>query len=320
MPGFFDVMREPPVKPGESYPLFNRVSVETTSFCNRKCGFCPISKGTREDKKYMDPMLFDKVSNELGALGFAGVVQMFFLNEPFLDRRFLAMCETMRQRCDDATLYVSTNGDTLGREVGRARDKLAEAFNAGATVINLNVYDGGEAGIERKRLYEELVESMGSWGVELTENKYRRHNPRRAYLAITDMRPERLSASVTDQFHDREHKDPGPGIPRHCMRTQRHMVIEHDGRVPICCSIDPTEERTLRVGSVRDRTILEVWNDPVFHKYRWFTQQARRELPACRGCTHKMAYPHVVRKVTADDDTIAGWEREARGVSLPILA
>lgn len=325
MAGFFDVMKQPPVQIDEEYPLFNRISIETTSFCNRSCSFCPISKGTREDRKYMDDAVFKKVVDELSGLGFDGVVQMFFLNEPLLDRRFLDMAQYVRDNVSGASIYISTNGDALGKDLDKAREKLAAVFNAGVTVVNLNVYDGGEEGAARRKLYDDLLSSMADWGVQLTEHKYRHHNPRRAFISITDMRPERLTAAQTDMFYDRtsEDKEEVAGMPRHCMRTQRHMVVEFDGRVPICCAIDPTDQspRVPRVGSVVDRTIRDIWDDEVFFKYRYFTQQARRELPACRGCNHKMAYPHVVRKVTAPEDVIAGWEAEARrGLSLTVLS
>jgi radical SAM protein with 4Fe4S-binding SPASM domain len=326
MPGFFDLIRQPPVQMGERYPLFKRISIETTSFCNRKCGFCPIAKGTREEKLYMDDAVFTKVVDELAALEFDGVVQMFLLNEPTLDRRLLRFLREVGTKVPYASVYMSTNGDVLTNDLDTACDKLWEVFCAGCTVVNLNVYDADQKGIQRRQLYDDVVEKMAAdYGVGFTEHKYRHYNPKKSFIAITDMRLDRAGSSVVDSWYyrDSDRIARGPGPQLHCARVHRHIVVEHDGRVPICCTIDVTEKQGNRVGNVCDRSLIDIWNDEQFHKYRWFLQQKRRELSACLGCDSRMAYPHVVRRVTAPDDTIERWETETREtirrVALPVI-
>ena len=43
MASFFDIIKQRPVVYGgdEKFPLFNRISIETSSHCNRRCQFCP---------------------------------------------------------------------------------------------------------------------------------------------------------------------------------------------------------------------------------------------------------------------------------------
>jgi hypothetical protein len=82
-----------------------------------------------------------------------------------------------------------------------------------------------------------------------------------------------------------------------------------DGAVPICCAIDPND-RSMIAGDANTQSLREIWNSEVFFKYRHFTQQAKRVLPGCDTCTHKMAFPHIVRKITAPAETLAKWEAE----------
>src|SRR6266567_68476 len=112
MPGFFDVMKLPPVPyPGtEPYPLFNRISIETISFCNRSCHFCPVAWNDR-GKVHMTDALFEKIANELGSLAFDGVAQLFLLSEPFIDHTLNAKARLLRERCPQASFYISSNGD-----------------------------------------------------------------------------------------------------------------------------------------------------------------------------------------------------------------
>lgn len=321
MPGFFDVMKEPPVPyPGdEQYPLFNRISIETISFCNRACNFCPVAWNDR-GKTHMTDALFDKVSDELGLLQFDGVAQLFLLSEPMIDLTLQAKARRLVACCPDISLYISSNGDVLdkiaqARGMGAALERLLSYYEAGINVININSYDAGEEQLQRYRALESAAQEQ--LGCRHTDHKYRHHSRRGRYLCVTDMRfNEREEIKATDVFYIRNKQDraklaeSGETVPqKHCMRTQRHIVVLFDGRIPICCAIDPNDE-SLIVGDANKQSLADVWNSEVFFKYRYFTQSARRVLPGCNTCTHTMAFPHVVRKVEPSDEFRQAWEAE----------
>lgn len=319
MPGFFDVMKQPPVKfgSGEPYPLFTRLSLETTSFCNRSCSFCPIAWSDR-GVTHMTDQLFEKIVGELRELEYDGVTQMFLLNEPTIDKTMLDKLRAVRAACPRTTTYASTNADTFWAVWKRdgldaAVAKVVEYFDAGLTVLNVNVYDPGP---EQHAAYSELVKRLIDDGhAEWTDNRYRKHNVRRRFVALTDMRvEERTEIKATDLLYIRnkhERAQMGTVPQKHCSRPQRHIVVLYNGKVPICCAIDPTDDDLPIMGDVNTQSLVEVWNGEGMNRYRYFTQSARRVLPGCSTCTHKMAYPHVVRKVSADPRLIERWEREA---------
>lgn len=321
MAGFFDVLTEPPVPLGEAYPLFNRISIETSSFCNRKCVFCPVSTGRRDPEatggtiKYMDMGLYAKIVNELGSYGFKGVAQMFLLNEPLLDKRLADMTKMLKDACPKSSTYLSTNGDPIygpGASLDKAIERMLHLYDHGINVINLNVYDEGEDQFNR---YTELVAALTTrYEVEVTENRYRHHTPSKAFVALTDMRINRLSSKATDQFYQRgmNNRKPGSVKQSHCARTQRHLVVLYDGHVPICCAIDPTDLSLKQMGDLNEKTLWEIWQSADYFKYRYYTQQAKRVLPGCSTCDHKMSYPHVVRHVTASPEFIAKWDAEVK--------
>lgn len=320
MPGFFDVLKEPPVQfPGQEYPIFNRISIETISYCNRKCVFCPVAWNDRGHTSMADS-LYDKVINELGQLKFDGVAQLFLLSEPMIDVKLPDRARALRAACPDVSIYISSNGDVLDkiaihRGLDAALERLDSYYQAGINVININSYDPGAAQLDR---YRELEYAAGEkLGCKPTGHKYRWHRPKGKYLCITDMRfDEREEVKGTDVFYLRNAQDRaklkanGEQVPQlHCMRTQRHLVVLFDGRVPICCAIDPNDE-TLIAGDVNSQTLWQVWQSEPFFKYRYYTQQGKRVLPGCDTCTHRMAFPHVVRKVDVADETAATWQAE----------
>ncbi len=303
--GFFDIMKEPPVPFGEPFPLFTRISIETHGFCNRRCPFCPQSiEEQRRKPGMMLPEVFDKVCAYLWDVTYDGVIQAFLLDEPLLNPRYGWYIAKMREAAPLASIYVTTNGDPLGKDVEVAAGKLVQLYEAGVTTFNLNVYDGGEKGEQRKAFYDELVQLLrAEYRVRWTDNKYRRHPTTKRHITVTDMRPDavRNNPSLVDQFCDRIKNPNVKQVDAYCARPHRHLVVRRDGVVPLCCAINPMDPNVTIAGDLRTQSVDEVWNSKLMFRYRYRLQQRDRSLPPCRTCNHRMAYPHVVRKVLSPD-------------------
>lgn len=321
--GFMNLPNEPPVplnEDGESsgYPLFTRISIETLSFCNRDCVFCPLHWSQAErGRQRMTDALYEKIVAELEQLQFSGVAQMFLLSEPTIDVSMLDKLRRLRAACPRVTTYASSNGDLLDKVyqtkgLQAAVDRAMTFFEAGLTTLNLNIYDEGEAQAERYRvLYAALLEA----GCKPTDNKYRKQRPTGKFLALTDMR----QATNGEQglvnilyIKTKAERQTITAPQKHCARTQRHLVVEWDGNVPICCAIDVTDKALPSMGNVNRQSLLEVWNGEPMNRYRWFTQNKRRVLPGCSTCTHEMAFPAIVRKVEPPLDIQDLWEADLR--------
>lgn len=324
MTSFMATGHLPPINyPGEDkYPLFNRISIEPISFCNRSCSFCPVAWNDR-GTEHMTDSLYAKIAWELAELKFDGVAQLFLLSEPMIDATLPAKAALLREACPDVSMYISSNGDVLDKiaqtkGMGAALEKLNEYYDAGINVININSYDPGPEQLARYRALE--AAAIEKLGLKHTEHKYAHSSRKSRKLCITDMRwderAESGKAKKTDLFYIRNAQDRAElertktVVPQtYCARTQRHIVVLFDGKVPICCAIDPND-KSLLVGDINQQSLEEVWNSKVFFQYRYFTQQARRVLPGCNTCTHTMAFPHIVRKVAPDPEVAAKWETE----------
>lgn len=299
------------------YPLFTRISIETLSFCNRDCVFCPLHWSQDErGRKRMTDALYEKIITELGQLEFEGVAQMFLLSEPTIDTSMLVKLQRLRAHCPKVTTYASSNGDLFDkvmqtRGLDAALERIEAFYVAGLTTLNLNIYDEGPDQAARyQTLYAAIIEKLGA---RTTDNKYRKQRPRGRFIALTDMRQDvNDGQGLTNVLYIKTKAEraniTAPKL--HCARTQRHLVIEWDGNVPICCAIDVTDKSLPSMGNINTQTLLEVWNGEPMNRYRWFTQQKRRELPGCSTCTHRMAFPAIVRKVKPTDELREKWERE----------
>ena len=92
------------------YPLFERISIECNSYCNRFCSFCTRTYDNREKVRMPTETIF-KTLSELSEAKFKGLISFHFYNEVFTDKRIIELFE----KCQELGLnnYLVTNGDFL---------------------------------------------------------------------------------------------------------------------------------------------------------------------------------------------------------------
>lgn len=116
--------------------LLKIVSLETTTACNQKCYFCPVSVAPREDET-MPVELFESIVNQLTT--FRDTLQGVFLqsyNEPTLDRRFVEHVTTLFAA--GLPVAVLSNGSGL---TPKKVDAILEAGQLRYLCINLSTLD-----------------------------------------------------------------------------------------------------------------------------------------------------------------------------------
>ena len=62
----------------ESVPLFTRIQIQTVSWCNRSCVFCPSGKFPVE-KVFMPVEVYHRIIKQLQALNYAGAAKTALL-------------------------------------------------------------------------------------------------------------------------------------------------------------------------------------------------------------------------------------------------
>jgi 2-deoxy-scyllo-inosamine dehydrogenase (SAM-dependent) len=61
--------------------MFSSIAIETSSWCNRRCAFCPNSVSPRSKSEEFMPLdLIEKVLNDLAAIGYRKRVELYIYN------------------------------------------------------------------------------------------------------------------------------------------------------------------------------------------------------------------------------------------------
>ncbi|WP_297278217.1 radical SAM/SPASM domain-containing protein [uncultured Brachyspira sp.] len=94
------------------------VEIGISSYCNRKCWFCPNSiVDRRSNNIQLDEKLFLKVINELKEINYSGIINLHRYNEPLYDMDLLRKrIEQINEYIPNSNVQIFTNGDYLNIE------------------------------------------------------------------------------------------------------------------------------------------------------------------------------------------------------------
>jgi len=219
------------------YPIFDKISIECNSFCNRSCSFCTRTKDNRE-KTRMPKELVHKVLYELADIEYKGLISFHFYNEAFTDKRIFSFFE----KCQELGLnnYLFTNGDYLTKDV----------------IEKLSKYN-----------IKEFVLSIYDWK---TDDEYREKcNSIDKDLKIGEYDWDFYIVKGGENFSNRagyvQHKTEELSLPvvAACSKIEKKIDIRYDGTVVMCC-LDYYGIH--KIGDIHNENIIDIWYGGVKQK------------------------------------------------------
>lgn len=269
--------------------LFNTISLEVNSACNRKCDFCPVAYGTRPDERMADALLH-KALNELHTLKYRGRIELYIYNEVTRDLQWCLRCiREARTAVPGATLMIASNGDYL-----RGPERIMQLYQAGLNQLLINCYSPG--------LYERRLAWLYALpaDVQRTGPLYTAVSPKKRIIHLMDKsKPEEFGSGVfriINRAGNIAAFAPAVQAPleRMCVKPFRLLNVNWQGEALLCCNDYHGE---VKIGNLKERTLVQLWNHPVMNEYRRRLYKKDRHSPLCSKCDcHSGAYPHMVEK------------------------
>jgi len=239
------------------YPLFEKISIEINSFCNRSCSFCTRSQDDRE-KVRMTEQLVHKVLYELADVNYKGLIAFHFFKEVFTDNRIFSFFE----KCKEIGLnnYLVTNGDFLNKQVV---NKL-KTYNI--KEFALSIYDW--------KTEEEFQEKCD----------YFKHE-----LNLLDHNWEFYIIKGGENFGNRagyvSHKEENLTLPltAGCSKIENKIDIRYDGAVVMCC-LDYYAIH--KIGDIKNDNIIDIWYGEIRQKQiSTLRKGLRKNYKLCSKCS-----------------------------------
>lgn len=239
------------------YPIFDKISIESNSFCNRSCSFCTRTNDNREKVRMPDKLIY-KVLNELAEVNYKGLISFHFYNEVFTDKRIFDFFE----KCVELNLYnyIFTNGDFLTQDIVERLSKL------NIKEFALSVYDWKDE--------EDFIAKCNHFKTELKLDQY-------------DW--DFYIIKGGDNFGNRagyvNHKEENFSFPikAACSKIINKLDIRYDGTAVMCCqdyyAVHP-------IGNIKESNIVDIWYSEIRQKQISDLNKGLREnYKLCSKCS-----------------------------------
>ncbi|NOT24478.1 MAG: radical SAM/SPASM domain-containing protein [Acidobacteria bacterium] len=219
--------------------LFQRsvsmVEIETFSYCNRRCWFCPNSVIDRHSgTEYMSEDLYLRVVGQLAEADYRGMISYSRYNEPLADRIILRRLEQARAALPGVLLHANTNGDYL------TTSYLTELASAGLGSLNIQIYLANEERYDHERMRSKLFAVVKKLGLTVTivrdepdvwlEATAEWHSLKlRLYARNFEVNGCNRGESVPIAMMSRRMSP--------CLSPFYHVYIDYNGKVMPCCNL-----------------------------------------------------------------------------------
>lgn len=230
------------------------VVLELSAYCNRRCGFCPNTAGTRlKGETLMPQAIFERVIADLASIDYAATIYFHLYNEPLAAPEvLLARMRQARVRLPRSHFSLNTNGDYLTPEL------LAELESAGLNSLFVSIYgpDHGRWDDDyiRKRV-RRVAKILGLTGMP-TE----RPNLEHAMAGRVGAVALRIAGrNLWSTGYDRGGLVPELRVARSspCLAPFTEFLVDHRGYALPCCNVytDRPDHLAYTVGDLNDPSV-----------------------------------------------------------------
>ena len=236
------------------------IEVETSRYCNRKCGWC--ANGASDSRRVQELMvweMFTGLLTELSSLQFTDWLALHNYNEPLANPRLLRELDAISMLLPSCRLSIFTNGDMLDTR------RLTEFVAKRVEYLRVTLYppagdahvapteDRIRAWLRAKRLHEAFSWAFGPvrQGLAATAQL----GPLLKVEVITpDLSRYNWRGGTAPAFATGERTTP-------CFMTSHSASIDYRGRLKMCCNVYPDapghEEHV--IGSLQSSSFQMLW-------------------------------------------------------------
>ena len=240
-----------------SWDFFDAIALETTTYCNFRCTFCPNSKhdrGLEENKKDMDTEMFKRIVDELAAYNYKGSFFLHYYGEPLTDSRLPELVKYVRDKLPRSKIKINSNGSLLTIELYK---RLIEA---GINHFHITQYADIMV-LNMRKLFSFLKENPDYPDKII----YRRFGEN---MTVYNRGGELEVGDVSDQRPI-------------CAYPNYTLQVDYNGDVLICCN---DYHSSIPMGNVENEKLIDIWNKPRFKKIRSEVRNKIYNLELCKKC------------------------------------
>lgn len=266
----------------------NTVLIETFSYCNRVCPYCPNSINDRRGNNiFMKKEVFEKVLSDLSDIRYSQNVVFQGYNEPMADRSIVDSIREVRRVLPGAKLMISTSGDYLDR------DYLDSLYDAGLNGLHISMHLKPGEQYKESGMFKRLEQVEKSIGVSAILREFEFRKSISLTVPYKDMQINIYGTNWSEFGTDRGGLLSGGklGAPRvsRCYLPLTMFTVHYNGNIMPCCQIVGDNEKHAKyvIGNIEDfSSIYDAYFSEKFVNWRTGLLTKEEKLPPCDRCSH----------------------------------
>ncbi len=242
--------------------MFKVIEFETTSYCNRKCSYCPNVDFERfgdDDSFFMKDEVFVTLINQLAELKFNGLISPHLYGEPMSDHRMLDWSAKIKNKLPNSKLKIVTNGDFLNEK------NFKDYLNAGVDIFYISKHS--------KLLKKPCRDLLQNLDKEVFKKHILVQDFFGDFYENQKMFTNRGGSIGLDEGNNKK-------APVNCSYAT-YPVINTFGDLILCCQ---DFHNKYMFGNIMEKKLSEIWFDSENIKLRKRIYDYKLDLKICRDC------------------------------------
>ncbi len=236
--------------------MFDEVVIETTTYCNRKCSYCPNSvfdRGQKNNEKLMPVKLFKKIIDDLKDINYKGRIYPHLYGEPLLDERLKELMHYAYKKLPQAEITIHTNGDFLNIDI------LNKLYEAGVRSYFITLHGDVTEGAKRIKKLMRYIE-MSKKRIKIFCQVMNDNTALSTRVGLVQVK----------------------NVNKDDFQCASPFCIDYKGDVLICCHDYLGVSNSF--GNVGKDKIMEIWQKKYFKRIRKQLAKKVFSLELCKRC------------------------------------
>ena len=280
------------IAPDEKKSLFKKfvciVNIETSTYCNRKCSYCPVSLDeSRKNQVYMTDELFNKILGELESIKYSSTIVFNLYNEPLADKNIYFRIKQVRERLPHTFLMFNSNGDYVD---SACLNKLSEiGLNALFVTLHSPINKPYQLD-DRLKYFQKFFNKIGQ---DISQSEISAPLDNGLMESNIDWNGMRLRVMANDWLKYGNSRagtmsflNASTTRTLPCARPLRELTISYDGNVFPCCQFfpDSLENKKYIIDNVSSKSVFDIYASHALAKWRKnLFNFGEKEIP-CDSC------------------------------------
>lgn len=258
--------------------MFKYLQIETTTFCNAKCWFCP---NHLIPKEHMDLDLIYSIIDSTRGMGI--VYRPFGLGDPLVDVRMTDICKYIKQD-STAVVELHTNGEPLTEKlekqlmpwVDRIRFSIdgitKETFDETRGISFARTYNNVSRFLKNNPEFDAQVRMIADVGTDAERKEYSDY--------WNNIKPDCV---VFTTLYEHPWETQKQSIDKPCKKVVDEAFVYVDGTMYLCPWDFGKRNPIGRVNN--ENSVVDIWNSYQYEQYRNILKQGRRcDISLCSRC------------------------------------